>query len=128
MIYCTNAVIPISIKEGFCWAKSEAPLNQSRSIIKSLIFISALSFGGMCQAYVDRTIVIRGVLKDFDGEIARVQTETGMVKIPSNEVKSMHYQSGQPVMIFVDIADFLSLNKDAIAKLESASSQTLKTK
>ena len=79
------------------------------------------------NAYVDRNIIVKGVLKDFDSKTAVVQTETGTVNVPPSAVRALNYHSGQSVMLMIDIADFLDLNRTAIAKLGANSAKAPST-
>jgi hypothetical protein len=68
------------------------------------------------HAHIDRTIIIKGKLTKFDKTKALVETETGAVQVPSQSVKAMQYRTGQTVLIYVDIIDFISMNEEKLKK------------
>ena len=85
--------------------------------VNKLLVASVLVFSSLANAYVDRNAMVQGTLKSIDDKIAVVQTEGGPVRIPAAAVKALNFRPGQAVLVPVDIADLLDLNKDTIAKL-----------
>lgn len=72
------------------------------------------------SAFVDRTITVKGQLRTLEKEFATVKTETGVVNVPVDSVKSDGYRPGQTVIVYVDVADLLLLNKTFFDSLPSA--------
>lgn len=64
----------------------------------------------------ERTLVLEGKLVRFDDKTAELEHLTGHVRVPASAVKRFKYQAGQNVIVYVDIADFLELNRELLAR------------
>jgi hypothetical protein len=78
--------------------------------------VMSLMFSTGAFAHVERTIFIEGTLKSFDEKTAIITAGKSSVRVPAAFIKKHRIQTGQYISVAVDVADFLELNKELLAK------------
>lgn len=67
-------------------------------------------------AYMDRTLTLEGRLVKVDKKTALIKNPQGSIQIPKTSIDFHGYQIGQNVIVNVDIAEFLDLNRELLIK------------
>jgi hypothetical protein len=77
---------------------------------------TGLASSGSALAHIERTFLIEGIMKSYDEKSAVIINGKSSIRVPAAMIKMHRIQNGQYVSINVDIADFLELNKELLAK------------